>query len=162
MFIRNADKSFESAVDTTERIFSWTQKRPFLPAANLRTMQTSDRKMSLEENRVLLEKLKQLAQVKTNDDPVQIIRNNSNSSEVLQSQDHVPSLNIDELKKIADVVTGNETLQSGSLGFTSLGGVEILTRVLNKEENRTKHTHADETHTVSTVRTISKINGNYY
>jgi len=155
----DADKSFESTV-TTERIFSWTQKRPFLPAANLRTMQTSDRKMSLEENRVLLEKLKQLAQVKTDDDPVQITRNNSNSSEMLQFQDHAPSLNIDELKKIADVVTGNETLQNGSLGFTSLGGVEILTRVLNKEENRT-HTHADETYTVSTVRTINKTNGNY-
>lgn len=151
------NKSLESAVGTTEKILSWTQKRPFLQSANLRTMQTSDRKMlALEENRVLLEKLKQLAQIKTDDDPVHIVRNNSNSSEMLQPQDLAPSLNIDELKKIADVATGNETLQNASSGFTlSRDGVEIFTKVLNKEEART-----DETHTMSTIRKISETNGN--
>lgn len=151
-----AIKSLESAISTTEKILSWTEKRPFLQAGNLRTMQTSDRKMlALEENRVLLEKLKQLAQIKTNDD---ITRNNSSSSEMLQPQDPAPSLNIDELKKIADVVTGNETLQNASLGFTlSRDGVEIFTKVLNKEEDGT---HKDETHTMSTIRKISETNGN--
>lgn len=152
-----ANKSFESVVDTTEKTLSWTQKRPFLSATNLRTMQTSNRKISLEENRVLLEKLKQLAQVKTDDDPVQIIRNNSNSSEMLRLQDLAPALNIDELKKIADVVTGNDTLQNASAEFTlSRDGVEIFTKVLNKEEDR-----ANETRTMSTIRKISNTDGNY-
>lgn len=142
-----ADKSSESLI----------QKRPLLSAANLRTIQTSDRKMSLEENRILLEKLKQLAQIKTNNDPVQIIRNNSNLSEMLQSQDHAPLLDIEELKKIADVVTGNETLKNTSSEFTlSRDGVEIFTKVLNKEEDQTY-----ETHTVSMIEKLSKTNGNY-
>lgn len=154
-----ANKTFESAVDTTEKILSWTEKQPFLSAANLRTMQTSDRKMSLEENRVLLEKLKQLAQVKTDDDSVEkkITRNNSNSSETLRPQDLAPPLNIDELKKIADVVTGNETLQNASSGFTlSRDGVKIFTKVLSKEEDRAN----PETQTMSMIRKISKTNGN--
>ncbi|XP_018318375.1 uncharacterized protein [Mycetomoellerius zeteki] len=139
-----ADKSSESLI----------QKRPLLSAANLRTIQTSDRKMSLEENRILLEKLKQLAQIKTNNDPVQIIRNNSNLSEMLQSQDHAPLLDIEELKKIADVVTGNETLKNTSSEFTlSRDGVEIFTKVLNKEEDQTY-----ETHTVSMIEKLSKTN----
>ncbi|XP_011872915.1 PREDICTED: uncharacterized protein LOC105564821 [Vollenhovia emeryi] len=146
-----ATKSFDSAVDTTERILSWTQKRPILSAANLRTMQTSDRKMSLEENRVLLEKLKQLAQVKTDGDPVRIIKINSNSSEMLRPQDLASPVNIDQLKKIADVVTGNETLQNASSGSTlSRDGVEIFTKVLTKE-NR-----ANETRTMSTIQKVSK------
>ncbi|XP_024875148.1 uncharacterized protein LOC112456685 isoform X1 [Temnothorax curvispinosus] len=145
-----ANKSFESAVDTTEKILP--ESRPILSAANLRTMQTSDRKMSLEENRVLLEKLKQLAQIKTDDDPVRVIRNNSkqNSSEILRLQDLAPSLNIDELKKIADVVTGNESLQNANSGFTlSRDGVEIFTKVLNKEEDRGERNEAD---TMSKIR----------
>lgn len=156
---KTSNESFESAVDTTERIFSWTEKRPPLSAANLRTMQTSDRKMSLEENRVLLEKLKQLAQIKTDDDPVQIVRNSSNLSETLRPQDLAPSsLNIDELKKIADVVTGNETLQNSSSEVTlSRDGVEIFMKVLNKKETEDA---ANETHTMSAIRKISKTNGN--
>ncbi|XP_012521492.2 uncharacterized protein LOC105827856 [Monomorium pharaonis] len=150
------NKSFESVVDATEKISSWTpEKRPSLSAANLRTMQTSDRKMSLEENRLLLEKLKQLAQVKTDDDPVQIARNKSNTGEVLRPQNFALSLNIDELKKIADVVTGNETLENASPGLTlSRDGVEIFTKVLNKEEDD----RTDKTHTVSAIRKISKTN----
>ncbi|XP_018361821.1 PREDICTED: uncharacterized protein LOC108760388 [Trachymyrmex cornetzi] len=151
-----ADKSSESAVNTTETILSLIQKRPLLSAANLRTMQTSDRKMSLEENRILLEKLKQLAQIKTNDDLVQITRNNLNLSEMLQSQDHELSLDIEELKKIADVVTGNETLKNASSEFTlSRDGVEIFTKILNKEEDET---YARETHTVPTIQKLSKTN----
>lgn len=155
-----ANRSLESAVDTTsmEKVLSWTQKQPFLSAANLRTMQTSDRKMSLEENRLLLEKLKQLAQVKTDDDSVQITRNKSNSSETLEPQDLTLSLNIDELKKIADVATGSDTPHNASTEFIlSRDGVEIFTKVLrnNKEENQT-----DETHTMSTIQKINKNNGN--
>lgn len=151
-----ADKSLESAADTTERTQSWAQKRPVLSTVNLRTMQTSNRKMSLEENRVLLEKLKQIAQVKTDDDPVRVVRNGSNSGEMLRLQDFLaPAPNIDELKKIADVVTGNDTLQNASSEFTlSRDGVEIFTKVLNKEED-----HA-EAHAMSTIRKISDANGN--
>jgi len=151
-----ADKS--STVNTTETTLSLIQKRPLLSAANLRTMQTSDRKMSLEENRILLEKLKKLAQIKMNDDLVQITRNNLNLSEILQSQDHALSLDIEELKKIADVVTGNETLKNASSEFTlSRDGVEIFTKILNKEENET-HTHTRHIHTVPTIQKLSKTN----
>ncbi|KYQ57902.1 Enteropeptidase, partial [Trachymyrmex zeteki] len=80
--------------------------------------------------------------------------NNSNLSEMLQSQDHAPLLDIEELKKIADVVTGNETLKNTSSEFTlSRDGVEIFTKVLNKEEDQTY-----ETHTVSMIEKLSKTN----
>ncbi|XP_011629810.1 uncharacterized protein LOC105422211 [Pogonomyrmex barbatus] len=150
-----ANKSFELISDTTEKIFP-VQKWP-LSAANLRTLQASDRKMlALEEkDRILLEKLKQLAEIKmNNDDPtgVQITKNSTNSSpEILQD---FASLNIENLKKIADVVTGNETLKNASLGLTlSRDGIEIFTKVLkkNEEENRT-----DETRTMSMNRKISE------
>lgn len=111
--------------------------------ANLRTVQiTSDRRIDrLEENRVLLEKLKRLAQVRIDDDPMRNVRNGSRSSSVtLQVGNPVPksSLNIDELRKIADIATSNETMRNASLEFTlSRDGVKVLTKVLNKARNRT-------------------------
>ncbi|KYN20889.1 Enteropeptidase [Trachymyrmex cornetzi] len=85
-----------------------------------------------------------------------ILSNNLNLSEMLQSQDHELSLDIEELKKIADVVTGNETLKNASSEFTlSRDGVEIFTKILNKEEDET---YARETHTVPTIQKLSKTN----
>ncbi|EGI57901.1 Enteropeptidase, partial [Acromyrmex echinatior] len=83
-----------------------------------------------------------------------ILPNNLNLSEILQSQDHALSLDIEELKKIADVVTGNETLKNASSEFTlSRDGLEIFTKVLNKEEDETY-----ETHTVPTIQKLNKTN----
>ncbi|KYN08333.1 Enteropeptidase [Cyphomyrmex costatus] len=80
--------------------------------------------------------------------------NNSNLNEMLQSQEHAPLLDIEELKKIADVVTGNETLKNASSEFTfSRDGVEIFTKILKKEEDQTQ-----ETHTVSTIQNLNRIN----
>jgi hypothetical protein len=148
-----ASRSFGATINTTEKVLSSTSKRP----SNMRTMQMSDRKiLTLEENRVLLEKLMQFAQIRTDNDIAQITRNNLNASMTLLPQNPNVSLNINELKKIADVVTGNETLRNTSSGFTlNRDGMEIFTKVLNKMENQT-----DETHTISTIRKISKTSSN--
>lgn len=134
-----ADKLF--GVTTTEKIVSSIQEQPSLALKNSRTMQTSGKK-TFEENRTLLEKLKQLAEIRTDDDFVQITRNNSNSSVKLQFQDsNASSLNIDELKKIANVMTENKTLKNVNLGVTlSRDNVKIFTKVLNKIEDQTNAT----------------------
>nr|XP_012220724.1 PREDICTED: uncharacterized protein LOC105671295 isoform X2 [Linepithema humile] len=146
--VHEASRSFGAAIETTEKVLPSTSKRP----SNVRTMQMSDRKiLTLEENRALLEKLMQFAEIRTDSD-AQITRNNLNASATLLPQNPNAPLNINELKKIADVVTGNETLRNTSSGYTmSRDGVEIFTKVLNKMENRT-----DETHAMSTIRKISK------
>ncbi|EFN80032.1 Enteropeptidase [Harpegnathos saltator] len=145
---KEEDRSFGTVADTTEKVSSTlSQQRPLpLSSANLRTMQTSDRKISAleEENRILLEKLKQLAEIRTDGDSVQVARNGSSNdatmSGPLQGPD-APSPNIDELKKIADVAVGNETLKNASSGVTlSRDGVEVFTKVLNKLEDRANKT----------------------
>ncbi|KAL0119332.1 hypothetical protein PUN28_009716 [Cardiocondyla obscurior] len=152
------NKSVESGINGTEQtIISWNEERPLWSTANLRTMQTSDRKISMEKNRVLLEKLKQLAQIKV--DPVTIAGNDSNSSEDSRSQELAPSLNINELKKIADVVTGNETLQNASSEFTlSRDGVQVFTKVLNRESRPNETTYAT-TEILKTNKTDASCNG---
>lgn len=142
-----ADRLF--GVTTTEKIVSSIQKQPSLSLKNSRTMQTSDKKtLTFEESQILLEKLKQLAEIKTDDDFVQFRRNNSNSSVKFQDsqfQDsNASSLNIDELKKIANIMTENKILKNVknvNLGVTlSRDGVEIFTKVLNKIEDQTNET----------------------
>ncbi|KAM0737271.1 hypothetical protein ACS0PU_000364 [Formica fusca] len=137
-----ADKLFGVTTNTTEKVLSLIQDRPSLSSKNLRTMQISDKKTSSEENQILLEKLKQLAEIRTDDDFMQIMRNNSNSNVMLKLQDfNASSVNIDELKKIANVMTGNKTLKNVNLEFTlSRDGVEIFTKVLNKVEDQTDET----------------------
>ncbi|KAI4502708.1 hypothetical protein M0802_001752 [Mischocyttarus mexicanus] len=118
------------------------------------TAQTSDRKIStLEEDRFILDKLKQLAEVRITEDKP-IIKFNKNSSDSIpmknldyqipdrlqQSNDyhhhHRLISNFDELKKIADVAMGNETLKNVSSLFTlSRDGVRILTKIMNKVDD---------------------------
>jgi len=135
------DRSFAENGDMTEAMFL-SPEEPSLASANLRTMQTvPDKEVTSEENRVLLDKLKQLIQIRT-DDSARIARNGSSSSNVTLKTENsnISSLNIDELRKIADVVTGNETLKNANLEFTlSRDGVKIFTKVLNKAENRSIH-----------------------
>ncbi|XP_070151719.1 putative leucine-rich repeat-containing protein DDB_G0290503 [Polyergus mexicanus] len=137
-----ADKLFKITNNKTEKVFSLIQDRPSLSSKNLRTMQISDKKTSSKENQILLEKLKQLAEIRTDDDFMQIMRNSSNSNAMLQFQDfNTSSVNIDELKKIANVMTGNKTLKNVNLEFTlSRDGVEIFTKVLNKVKDQTDET----------------------
>ncbi|XP_032677716.1 uncharacterized protein LOC116847141 isoform X2 [Odontomachus brunneus] len=140
---REENRSFGTIADTTEKVSSaWSQQRPLsLLSANLRTMQTSDRKISAleEENRILLEKLKQLAQVRTNGDSVQIVRNGSSNSAMSRPlhDSNASSSSIDKLKKIVDVTISNETMKNARPGFTlSRDGVEVLTKVLNKVKDQ--------------------------
>lgn len=152
-----ADRLF--GLTTTEKVVSSIQDQPSLSLKNSRTMQTSDKKtLTFEENQILLEKLKQLAKIRTDDDFVQIRRNNSSSSVKLQFQDsNASSLNIDELKKIANIMTENKTLKNVNLGVTlSRDGVEIFKKVLNKIEDQTNEA-------LTTIRSDFKIspNSNY-
>ncbi|XP_017758253.1 PREDICTED: uncharacterized protein LOC108549401 [Eufriesea mexicana] len=120
----------------------WTEKTPSLTATDV---QTSDRKIStLEENRFLLEKLKQFAEIGTVNEPVK--SKNSSRPGMLQShvanvkskEDYRPLPDFEKLKQIADIATGNETLMNSSAGFTmTRDGVEIFTKILNKMEDRT-------------------------
>lgn len=151
------DRSFGTIANTTEEPVSstWSQQRP-LSSANLRTMQTSDRKISAleEENRILLEKLKQLAQIRTDGDSVQSASDVDAMLRPLWTSD-APSPNIDELKKIADVAVGHEALKNASSGVTlNRDGVEIYTKVLNKLEDR-----ADEA-TLTTRGPVASDDGN--
>ncbi|XP_072767404.1 uncharacterized protein [Anoplolepis gracilipes] len=129
-----ADRLFGDAVNTTKKALSSVQERPSLSSKNMRIMQTSDKKMLTFENQILLEKLKQLAEIRTDDDFVQVKRNKSNSNRMSQHQNfNASSLNIDELKKIANVMTENKTLKNANLRITfSRDDVAIFTKILNK------------------------------
>lgn len=101
---------------------------------------TSDRKISTnEENRSLLERLKQFAEIGAENEPVKGKDNSKSHSSVEQGGgDHRPLPDFEKLKHIADIATGNETLMNSSAGFTmTRDGVEILTKILNKMEDRT-------------------------
>ena len=118
--------------------------------ASNQDVQTSDRKIStMEENKSLLEKLKQFAEIGTEDEPVK--GKNSSRPNVGTLQSHTSNVKLntkqesqrplpdfEKLKQIADIATGNETLMNSSAGFTmTRDGVEILTKILNKMEDRT-------------------------
>ncbi|CAK9832521.1 PRSS8 [Anthophora retusa] len=127
---------------------TWTEKTPGLTPTDV---QTSDRKISqIEESRFLLEKLKQLAEIGTENEPVKS-KNNSrpgmlqshilNAMSSVKSDDHRPLADFEKLKEIADIATGNETLMNSSAGFTlTRDGMEIFTKILNKIEDRTDKT----------------------
>lgn len=102
---------------------------------------TSDRKIStIEENRSLLERLKQFAEIGAGNEAVRGKDNSKShgSSSIEQKDDDRPLPDFEKLKQIADIATGNETLMDSSAGFTmTRDGVEILTKILNKMEDRT-------------------------
>ncbi|CAD1469282.1 unnamed protein product, partial [Heterotrigona itama] len=114
-------------------------------------VQTSDRKIStMEENdKSLLEKLKQFAEIGTENEPAKVKNSSRPNVGTLQSHTSNVKLNtkqesqrplpdFEKLKQIADIATGNETLMNSSAGFTmTRDGVEILTKILNKMEDRT-------------------------
>lgn len=139
------------------------EKPPASISTSVQTIQTSDRKIStIEENRFLLEKLKQLAEVGSNDTPAKSSKNHSRPIAAAikaqagdVKQEARPLFDFEKLKEIADIATGNETLMNSSAGFTmTRDGVEIFTKILNKVEDR-----ADKM--ISTTEN-SKGAGNYF
>ncbi|XP_068966779.1 uncharacterized protein [Bombus flavifrons] len=123
-----------------------SNKAPSLTSSDV---QTSDRKIStMEENKSLLEKLKELADIGTENEPVHSKNSSRPSVDALKSHtsnvkskppdDYRPLPNFEKLKQIADIATGNQTLMNSSAAFTmTRDGVEILTKILNKMEDRT-------------------------
>lgn len=113
----------------------------------------------MEESRYLLEKLKELAEIGTDDKPVKSNKNNSKpaifvSNTKSNSMAGAKPLDFNKLKEIADIATGNETLMNSSAGFTTTrDGVEIFTKILHKMEDRTDKM-------ISTTEKSSEI-GNY-
>ncbi|XP_076752173.1 uncharacterized protein LOC143424158 [Xylocopa sonorina] len=143
---KEENRSFRDQV-LNKGVLTWTEKTPQLPSTDV---QTSDRKIStIEENRFILEKLKQLADVGTENEPVKSKNNSrpgtgmlhshaSNIKSNMKPEDHRPLPDFSKLKEIADIATGNETLMNSSAGFTmTRDGVEIFTKILNKMEDRT-------------------------
>ncbi|XP_051153423.1 uncharacterized protein LOC127276809 isoform X2 [Leptopilina boulardi] len=119
-----------------DKLFAWS-------GDDSSTMQTSDRKTSNgQQNQFLIDQLKQFADVRTVDDSgtskPKIIKNNYNT-QIKDSQQPATSTNVDELKKIADITTGNETtiFKNSSSSFTvSRDGVEVMMKVLTKKDER--------------------------
>ncbi|KAG7205829.1 hypothetical protein KM043_007770 [Ampulex compressa] len=112
---------------------------------DMQTMQTSDRKISIiEENQSLLDKLKELAEVRVENEPV--VKKNASVASLgglFQAQiadtraEGLPLSNFEELKKIADVAVGNETVRNATSGLASeRDGIKIFTKVLNKIGDR--------------------------
>ncbi|XP_017881922.1 uncharacterized protein LOC108626033 isoform X2 [Ceratina calcarata] len=109
--------------------------------------QTFDRKIStIDENEYLLDRLKQLADVGVENEPAKSKNDSrpeskphkSNVKLNTKSEEHRPLPDFEKLREIADVATGNETLMNSSAAFTmTRDGVEILTKILNKMEDRT-------------------------
>ncbi|XP_003707051.3 uncharacterized protein LOC100882162 isoform X1 [Megachile rotundata] len=131
---REENRSFRDH-GSNQASLTWTQESPLIPS----NVQTSDRKIStVEENQFLLQKLKQLAVIGTDEQPV---KERSTSRPVVKptvKTEVRPLSDFEKLKEIADIATGNETLMNSSAAFTmTRDGVEILTKILNKMEDRT-------------------------
>lgn len=136
-------RAFRDKDKLKAEMFSWPDDSP-----ELKSMQTSDRKTSAaEENRLLLDQLKKFADVRTENDEITSKPSNkfqqgsipNSHLDNLKSQTYQVHPNVDDLKKIAAVTSGNETLlKNSSSPFSfSRDGVEILTKVLTKVEDRT-------------------------
>ncbi|XP_015601764.1 uncharacterized protein LOC107270868 isoform X2 [Cephus cinctus] len=146
------DSEVEEIVNTTKHIVWTEQKAPLISADLRKTTQTSDRKISnSERDQMLLEKLKEFAEVRTDDDIGMVNTKNKNGNNGIhfqnisdtqirnQSTDSYQTLpNFEDLKKIADISTGNETaLKNTTSNFTfSRDGVQIFTKVFNKADER--------------------------
>ncbi|XP_054014049.1 uncharacterized protein LOC128895470 isoform X1 [Hylaeus anthracinus] len=140
---REENRSFkdETAVEDSNK-GDKIEKTPSLTGTEAQTIQTSDRKISTIENRFLLEKLKQLAEIGTDDKPAKSSKNHSrpigtSQPHVSKGQETRPFLDFEKLKEIADIATGNKTLMNSTAGFTmTRDGVEIFTKILTKVEDR--------------------------
>lgn len=142
---------------------SWTEKRPSIISTDMKTMQTSDRKISIfEVNQLLLKKLQHLAEIKVDDNagitkPKNIsdvdLKTRTQNVELQQNISH-----LEELKKIANVTEVNKTvLQNGTLAnFTlSRDGVRVFTKILNKAADRVDKM-------ISTTEENIMISGKFY
>ncbi|XP_078039351.1 uncharacterized protein LOC144471309 isoform X2 [Augochlora pura] len=143
----SADEQEENRSFREEPEASQESSKSTKGSATAADAQTSDRKIAAtEEGSYLLEKLKQLADVGTDDTPAKSSKNSSrpaasfahDSNTKSDTKEAAKPFDFDKLKEIADIATGNETLMNSSAGFTmTRDGVEIFTKILNKMEDRT-------------------------
>ncbi|XP_043287409.1 uncharacterized protein [Venturia canescens] len=135
---RDGTEIFENS---DERLFLWSEKRPALVAEDLKSF---DRKISSNEE--VIEKLKKFAEVRIDNDPGKRRENNSTKHlDRLESQKIPPPqslVNFEALKKIADLATGHKTRANNTAhSFTlSRDGLQVLTKVLNKADERIDET----------------------
>ncbi|XP_034947847.1 LOW QUALITY PROTEIN: uncharacterized protein [Chelonus insularis] len=117
--------------DSIKKLFTWPQGQGF------------DRKISTaEEREALLEKLKKLAEVRTDNDTRSKLKNITRTFKtpivVINTKEdglkNFSSVNVEDLKKLADVATGNETMKVNISSAITLSrdGVEVYTKILNK------------------------------
>ncbi|XP_008544698.1 uncharacterized protein LOC103569261 [Microplitis demolitor] len=106
---------------------------------NSETLKSFDRKISSQEKEAILEKLKKLAEVRTDSDNGFKIKNStrSNNVPVVNENSEKNLVNIEELKKLAAVATSNKTIATNFTNGVTLSrdGVEIPTKILNKINN---------------------------
>ncbi|KAK0179986.1 hypothetical protein PV327_005677 [Microctonus hyperodae] len=127
------------------------ETRAFHNQIDRATLQAFDRRISTpEEREELLEKLKQFAEVRTDGDNFSSSSNKKNISFQIgsgiitktdeeMSKSPVDIINVGELKKLADIGAGNKTsiIANGTKGITlSRDGIEVLTKILNKADDR--------------------------
>ncbi|KAK0098621.1 hypothetical protein PV326_005954 [Microctonus aethiopoides] len=142
------DESRDRTINNDE---SPGETRTFNNQIDRATLQAFDRRISTpEERKELLEKLKQFAEVRTDGDNFSSSINKKNISFQIgsgiitkadeeMSRSPVNIINVEELKKLADVAAGNKTsiIANGIKGITlSRDGIEVLTKILNKAEDR--------------------------
>lgn len=113
--------------------------RSFADQIDLKTLQAFDRKISTAEERAaLLEKLKQFAEVRMDAD-VGLKKKNITKQIIPTTFVETSKINVDELKKYADIATDHEAPAVTKIGnhvTLSRDGVEIFTKVLNKADDR--------------------------
>ena len=162
------DGGSEGNGEMSEKLVSWTEERPPLVAADLVGHQAYDRKISVDEEKSILEKLRKFAEVRTKGETgKKPVRNLTSIIEHTQKEVPLKSQifgDFEKLKKFADVGTGNvpALIANATQSFTlSRDGVQVFTKVLHKaeilEETTGLTTDANEDFT-----TIGKLEGFFF
>ncbi|CAG5101575.1 Similar to Enteropeptidase-like, partial [Cotesia congregata] len=126
-------KNSEGA-NSENRSFSDQISPSDLETFDLKTLQSFDRKISTQEKEAILEKLKKLAEVRTDSDSVK----GKNSTRVTKfpeiDKNHKNFVDVEELKKFADIAMGNKTIAGNFSSQVTLSrdGIEVHKKVLNK------------------------------
>ncbi|XP_011309599.1 uncharacterized protein [Fopius arisanus] len=135
------NRSFQRIINEDlldSKLFVWTDEKTSKPQHPV------DRRISTaEEKEALLEHLKQFAEVRAGNE-VGLKKKNTTQSvglkpESIEGNYHSSAVNVEELKKFAAVTTGNKTAKPTLISAPttlSRDGVEVLTKVLHKAEDR--------------------------
>ncbi|KAG8034983.1 hypothetical protein G9C98_005405 [Cotesia typhae] len=128
-------KNFEIA-NSENRSFSDKISPSDLETFDLKTLQAFDRKISTQEKETILEKLRKLAEIRTDLDSMK--GNKETSTRVTMfpeiDKNHKNLINVEELKKFADVAMGNKTIAGNFSSDITLSrdGIEVYKKILNK------------------------------